>query len=100
MSEIIVQRIAILLQHDRVHQDVSVHEQFLDDSLAGKLCNFTFKNRLKTNCTTQGVFQHSQGLTGKVQLCHLGRYSEPMSKGTLVIFTWLESTTEGNEFSL
>jgi hypothetical protein len=46
----------------------------VDDSLVGKLSNFTSKNRLQTqvtgNCATQGVVQHSQGasLTGKVQL--------------------------------
>lgn len=84
MSEIIVQRIAILLQHDRVHQDVSVHEQFLDDSLAGKFCNFTFKNRLKMNYATEGVFQHSQGDSqgkfnyaieeGTVNQCQRGRW--------------------------
>jgi hypothetical protein len=39
--------------------------EFSDDSLEGKLSNFTSKNRLKTqvtgNCATQGVLQHSQG---------------------------------------
>jgi hypothetical protein len=39
--------------------------ELLDDSLVGKLCNFTSKNRLKRevtgNCATQGVLQHSQG---------------------------------------
>jgi hypothetical protein len=39
-------------------------KELLDDSLVGKLCNFTSKNKLKRevtgNCATQRVLQHSQ----------------------------------------
>jgi hypothetical protein len=77
----------------------------MNPSLVGKLSYLTSKNRLKLtqvtrNCATQGVLQHSSHVESQP---HRGKfnyafylqgyppYCEPMSKGKLVIFPWLES---------
>ncbi len=50
-----------------------------------KLSNFIFKNGLQMplarNCDTHNFAPFPRILTGKVQLCHLEEYYEPMSKG-------------------
>lgn len=63
----------------------------MDESLVGKLFNFTSKNRLKRevtrNCANTGSFVTFPGsLAGKVQLWHLGGYCEPLSKAKLVMY--------------
>ncbi len=55
-----------------------------------KLSNFIFKNGLKMqltrNCDTESFAPFPRSLTGKVQLCHLEGYCEPMSKGEVSKF--------------
>ncbi len=60
----------------------------------GKLSNFISKNRLLTqvtgNCTTHfATFlpREESASQGKVQLCHLEGYCEPMSKWKLEFFS-------------
>jgi hypothetical protein len=69
----------------------ATYKELLDDSLVGKLFNFTSKNRLKRevtrNCANTGSFVTFPGsLAGEVQLCHLRGYYEPLSKGKLVMY--------------
>jgi hypothetical protein len=59
------------------------------------------KTQVTRNCATQGILQQPPrgGLKVKDQICHLERYSEPTSKGELLIFPWLESTYWGKRMN-
>jgi hypothetical protein len=72
-----------------------------EDCLALLARRINLKTQVTRNCATQGVLQHTPrgGLKVKDQLCHLERYSEPTSKGELLIFPWLESTYWGKRMN-